>query len=339
MNIKLEIPESFYQGEELCGYYVSPEMKKVWAVQLDLLAEFQRVCEKYNLKWWIEAGTLLGAVRHKGFVPWDDDTDVILMRKDYDKFCEVAPEEFNYPYSFKREECGHEGEILASCVRVFNDSTTMCDEMIRMYAEAGEKLTFNRKYGIFLDVSPIDNLPDDDRELNDMYQKLHSSVTNALRYHKRLGWVMKFTDYYSHARKIWKSVVKTVLHYVLLPFGMNKLKKKYIAKREQYFAEFMRQLKTVRYPEGNRVAKITHTYDPDFLTRRVWNRSDFDNTVYFPFEMLTLPAPSGWEDILNHFYGNWHEYVIRQKHAEFYDTERPYTYYIQEGHPLHEDKD
>ena len=101
MNIKLDIPAGFFEGEERCGYYVSPEMKKVWAVELDLLSEFARVCKKHNLKWWICYGTLLGAVRHKGFIPWDDDVDVVMMRSEYDKLCEVSREEFRHPYSLQ----------------------------------------------------------------------------------------------------------------------------------------------------------------------------------------------------------------------------------------------
>ena len=93
------------------------------------------------------------------------------------------------------------------------------------------------------------------------------------------------------------------------------------------------------------VAKVCMFGDPDFMKRRIWPLSDFDDTVYFQFEMLTLPAPSGWEDILNHFYGNWHEYVIRKVNGKadpeaiFYNTEHPYTYYTQEGHPIDEGKD
>ena len=69
-------------------------MKKVWAVELDLLNEFARVCKEHDLKWFAHAGTLLGAIRHQGFIPWDDDIDVTMPRADYIQLCNVAPKAF-----------------------------------------------------------------------------------------------------------------------------------------------------------------------------------------------------------------------------------------------------
>ena len=85
MNIKLSLPEGFLEEEVRCDYTVSKEMKKVWAVELDLLAEFQRVCKLHDIKYSVCGGTLLGAIRHKGFIPWDDDIDVMMMREEYEK--------------------------------------------------------------------------------------------------------------------------------------------------------------------------------------------------------------------------------------------------------------
>ena len=64
VKLNLQLPEHFLDGETRDGYYISPEMKKVWAVELDLLNEFMRICKKYDLRWFADAGTLLGAVRH-----------------------------------------------------------------------------------------------------------------------------------------------------------------------------------------------------------------------------------------------------------------------------------
>lgn len=69
-------------------------------IQLDLLKELLRVCDKYNLRVWADGGTLLGTVREKGFIPWDDDIDMALFREDYDKLVAVAPKEFKHPFFF-----------------------------------------------------------------------------------------------------------------------------------------------------------------------------------------------------------------------------------------------
>ncbi len=92
---------SFLEEEVREGYVVSEQMKRVWACELDLLKELDRVCKKYNLKYWADSGTLLGAIRHKGFIPWDDDIDVAMFREDYDKLVAVADKEFGNPYFFQ----------------------------------------------------------------------------------------------------------------------------------------------------------------------------------------------------------------------------------------------
>lgn len=76
-------------SEERCGHLVTEDMKKLWATQMQLLKELQRICKKHNIKYYAIEGTLLGAVRHNGYIPWDDDIDVGMPVKDFDKFCSV----------------------------------------------------------------------------------------------------------------------------------------------------------------------------------------------------------------------------------------------------------
>ena len=78
--------ENFLEPEIRDGVAVSAEMKAAWKVLLDMLEEFIRICEKYDLKYCLDGGTMLGAIRHKGFVPWDDDVDVSLPRADFQRF-------------------------------------------------------------------------------------------------------------------------------------------------------------------------------------------------------------------------------------------------------------
>ena len=80
------IKEDFLKEEIRNEFLVTTERKKIWVVLLDLMMVFDDVCKKHNLTYFLEAGSLLGAIRHKGFIPWDDDVDVLMPRKDYQKF-------------------------------------------------------------------------------------------------------------------------------------------------------------------------------------------------------------------------------------------------------------
>lgn len=97
------LPEKFWNAEVRCGYFISEEMKKVWAIELDLYLEFKRICEKHNLDFFTDGGTTLGAIRHGGFIPWDDDFDICMPRKSYEKL-KLFADEFEKTYFLQSPE-------------------------------------------------------------------------------------------------------------------------------------------------------------------------------------------------------------------------------------------
>ena len=91
--------EGFFRDEEIDGFPVTEAMKRYWAASLHSLEIFDEVCTRHGLKWWADWGTLLGARRNAGFIPWDDDLDVSMLREDYDRFLEIAADELPNEYT------------------------------------------------------------------------------------------------------------------------------------------------------------------------------------------------------------------------------------------------
>lgn len=84
------VKDSFLLDEVRCGFLVPSAIKQSWAAELEVLMEIDRVCRKHNIQYFADWGTLLGTVRHGGFIPWDDDLDIVMKRADYEKFMSVA---------------------------------------------------------------------------------------------------------------------------------------------------------------------------------------------------------------------------------------------------------
>ena len=84
------LPESFFNEEIICNFKVTKERKKLFAVLLGILLKIDYVCKKHGIKYFIYGGTLIGALRHGGFIPWDDDLDIAMLRDDYDKFMKTS---------------------------------------------------------------------------------------------------------------------------------------------------------------------------------------------------------------------------------------------------------
>ena len=89
----IQFDEKYFEGEEIDGFYVEPMMKRCWAAQMELYLQLKSICDKHGLKIFADWGTLLGAIRHKGYVPWDDDMDVCMLRPDYNKLLSVISSE------------------------------------------------------------------------------------------------------------------------------------------------------------------------------------------------------------------------------------------------------
>ena len=170
MSVHFELNEDYFKDEVRDGFLVPELMKRCWGAQLKVLEAFDKVCEAHGLKWFAFVGTLLGAVRHKGFVPWDDDIDIGMPREDYEQFLRFAPLEL--PQGFQiinYDEPGHDYDCIT---RVNNTRTILFDEK-----KAEEFCSF--PYPAGLDVYPLDYVVEDPEERKahaDLHYKIQQNL-------------------------------------------------------------------------------------------------------------------------------------------------------------------
>ena len=306
-KLKLEFPDHFFEGEERCGYYISPEMKKVWAVLLDLLHELQIVCEQYGIRYYASGGTMLGAVRHQGMIPWDDDIDIFMKRKDYERFVKIARAGvFRNPY-FWQDHITDPG-YLGGPGRLQNINTT-CIGIGGLNERHG---TVNLHQGIYIDVFPLDNMPDIDFE-REQWRNRISRVA-------RQAWDLRM---YTH-----RGLLQDRKDLEWLSFWLN------LTGRPNYlFEEYYALL--AENAEQETVWSCTWSFwcrDPRL--RFMYKNEDFKEVIYMPFEFFQIPVPVNYDAILTKSYGDWHQYVKgtscheMQGNSFFDDVERPYTYYV-----------
>jgi len=136
----------FFKPEVRCDFLVDEKRKKIWAIELDLLREFDGICKKHGLRYCLVEGSLLGAVRHGGMIPWDDDIDVGMPRKDYERLKECVSE-FKLPYLLQVPGC--DDGYAYSFIKVRNSNTTFLSKTFAYES-------FNQ--GICLDVFPFDDV-------------------------------------------------------------------------------------------------------------------------------------------------------------------------------------
>ena len=138
------LPESFFKEEVICDFKVDLARKKLWAISLDLLFKFDEVCRKHHIKYMLAYGSLLGIIRHHGFIPWDDDIDIFMVREEYEKLKSLKGE-FSNPYFLQFP--GDDG-YLYSFAKLRNSNTTALSDAFRFE-------TFNQ--GMPLDIFILDN--------------------------------------------------------------------------------------------------------------------------------------------------------------------------------------
>ncbi len=184
------------------------DLENMHKIQLNMLIEFDKICRRNNIKYILDAGTLLGAVRHQGFIPWDDDIDVRMLRDDYEKFCVVANKELPETMFFQNYKNDKGYPWMYSKIRMKGTKAVRIGQ---------DRL--NMEEGIYMDIFPCDGVPDDNKK-----KKKHNRLAKIYRkiLYARIG---KYSCDKWYERLWWSLVCVIPRSYVYKQ--SDKLVKKY----------------------------------------------------------------------------------------------------------------
>ena len=315
--------EDIDRDEMRSGFLVTSDRKRLWNVQIGLINEFARICNKHNLRWFASHGTLLGAVRHGGFVPWDDDVDLIMFRPDYEKFKSVVEEELKnhphykawywYDYRLETDEPSELTDLslpliskeqadmyptwapLHPLIRILDDRTTFIMHDTR-------KDVF---YNAWIDILCLDPAPpffdNTKAEKNFLVER---DLLFATVLPEEVRATLKDNGKFFLPRK-------TLENFLALPYKLRAINFELFSLENFSHTEYVGKIRF-------------QTINPSGQRHRVEN---FDDTVYLPFEKIELPAPVGYDNVLKDIYGDWHKQIITHTHSNEWSADVPFEEY------------
>lgn len=236
-------------------------LKRVQGVILEILKDFKKICEKHDIPYFAFAGTAIGAVRHQGFIPWDDDIDVCMLREDYERFLKIAPTELGEKYDLLTIE-NTDGYVL-TFAKLSKKGT--------VFLEATDT---NRTYtsGIFLDIFPFDVL-----------------ATNPKKRKKQIRWAwfwarmcviseysdVKLPNNLPNIAKAIATIIVKCIHYIMKVLHISK---------KSLYKKFLKNVRKYEHIENNYVTD----FSGDEANILYFKTSDIFPLQEMPFEDTTI---------------------------------------------------
>ena len=245
-------------------------------IQVDILLAIDKFCKEHNIKYSLACGTLLGAIRHKGFIPWDDDIDIYLLREDYNKLVAAFPSLLDEKYSLNSLERNP----------LWNRPYAKAFDTRTIEVEAVKSNIPNM--GIGIDVFPIDEVPDNETEWKH-YEKRRLFLLNCYTL-KTLTW--------RKGRSLAKNIFALCSSVLLFPWSFRKL------------AEIIDKYCQIHNNKGY------HHLSENCLGwpgQHSFKKQDMEQVVDIPFEQYTFKAMIGYDDYLTSTYGDYMQLPPKEK--------------------------
>ncbi len=253
-------------------------LKKLHNIELDILRHTLDICNKHNLTYYMLGGTLLGAIRHKGFIPWDDDIDIGIPRPDYDRFIEFAEKELKDPYQL-HTTLNMKGQYSYYYARIENKKVKL------------QRYATNKKLVIpaWIDVFPLDGVPNDD---NEMRKWLKECKFWRKIYTLSQASFLAASDSYKKKQSFLLSFGRTVF---------LKLRFDRFINTKWAWRKFDKVLRKNDYDNSNRIIN----YCGNWGIKEMFSKSVYGKGTLYQFEDLWLNGPDDYNFVLTQMYGDY----------------------------------
>lgn len=241
------------------------DLRELQLLELDILIEVDNFCQKNNIKYFLGEGTLLGAVRHKGFIPWDDDIDILMLRDDFDKFIKTFG---NEKYRVEYFNTMKKWWLPFAKVRMLKETRFSTPQISKISKHTGPRI----------DVMPLDYVPKEYSKSQKLQGKKIKLLKSVLR--NKVLPIGKKIKLYSYFGMIFSK---------MLPY-------KYIVK------SLNKTLKRYSDMECNYVCNFTGDYD---IKKETFQKNMFDSQKYVKFENIELPISEYYDEMLTKIYGDY----------------------------------
>ena len=258
-------------------------LKDIQRVSLDILKDVHAFCISNGINYSLAYGTMLGAVRHKGFIPWDDDIDIIMPRPDYERFKK----------SFKSSK----GNVLVTEDESYIAFSRVCDTQ---RTKTGKSLWpwSKKELGLWIDIFPLDAIENDKQKFHDKIQRLESLSTKQIK--ARNAKVLPSMSF-----GVIQSIKQLVKNIFYLGLDINRINNKIIAEATQ-----------THWDDSSVCSQLVCGTS----IKEFYNKSLFSKTILMPFEDSEFCVAEGWNVFLSSYYGDYMKLPPeedREQHTSF----------------------